>query len=152
MLISSVVCPQNQFQHHAVQQFWRKTAFSSTSCPTWAAPGSKPPAMRQRHRRPWPPCGLRVLSPSRSPCTSPVVQMALSGQPHSDTGRVAYYIAVVVYLWACFETNETEPSGYCSCVREAHKKVKLYIIYCLVKAAVYRNLEINQDNIKRYAC
>lgn len=96
MLSSSVVCPQNQFQHHLVQQFWRKTVSSSTSCPTWAAPGSKPPAMRQRHRRPWPPCGLRVLSPSRSPCMSPVDQMALSGQPHSETGRVAYCNAVVV--------------------------------------------------------
>lgn len=72
---------QKHVHHHKAQRSWRRTACSSTSCPTWVAPGSKPLVMRRRHRGPWPPCELKAPSPSPSRCTSPVVLRALSGQP-----------------------------------------------------------------------
>lgn len=72
-------------QHQSAPQCQKRTVSNSTSCLTWAAPGLKPPAMRQRLRGPWPPCVLRVPSPSPSHCMSHVEQMALSGQPHIKT-------------------------------------------------------------------
>lgn len=74
------LCTQSHVQHHPAPPSWRRTASSSTNCPTWAAPGSKPLAMRPRLRGPWPPCELKAPSPSPSPCMSPVDLMALSGQ------------------------------------------------------------------------
>lgn len=72
---------QKHVHHHKAQRSWRRTVCSSTSCPTWVAPGSKPLVMRRRHRGPWPPCELKAPSPSPSRCMSPVVLRALSGQP-----------------------------------------------------------------------
>lgn len=92
------VCPQTRVQHHPAPRCWRRTVSSSTSCPTSAAPGSRPPATRPRHRGPWPPCGPKAPSPSPSPCTSPVGQTAPSGQPATccmlRPGQFTYFIPV----------------------------------------------------------
>lgn len=76
---TSVLCPSVQ-QHQSAPRSWRRTVCSSTSCPIWAARGSKLPGMRARRREPWPPCALRVPSQSPSRCTSPVGRRAPSGQ------------------------------------------------------------------------